>query len=118
MIGFCQRGNAITFPVVDATVGTPPFAAALVAVVALAGKLLEGTLACGTGMLVAPPIIDMFGRLLAYAPFEITGCGAGGATTALLGATGTSCPFTTAENVDMCKSIPNQSEEFQSNVHE
>lgn len=90
MIGFCQTGRLITFPVVDATVGTPPFAAALVDTVPVEGKLLEGTLACGTGMFVAPPIIESDGRLLAYAPFEITGCGAGGATIAFDGATGTS----------------------------
>jgi hypothetical protein len=89
MIGFCQTGILITFPVNPGSVGTPPFCAALVDVVALAGKLLEGTEACGTGMFVAPPISDICGRLLAYAPFEITGTGAGGATTALAGATGT-----------------------------
>lgn len=90
MIGFCHTGNPITFPVVDATVGTPPFEAALVDIVADAGKLFVGTLACGTGMFVAPPIMDIPGKLLAYAPFEITGCGAGGATIAFDGATGTS----------------------------
>jgi len=100
MIGFCQTGILITFPLKLAIVGTPPFCAAEVETVAVAGKLLEGTLACGTGMFVAPPINPILGRLLAYAPFEMTGTGAGGATTALLGATGTSCPLTTAENVD------------------
>lgn len=90
------------FPANPARVGTPPLAAALVLIVPVEGVLLDGTLACGTGMFVAPPIRESPGRLLAYAPFEITGCGAGGATTALLGATGTNCPFTTAENVDTC----------------
>lgn len=100
-MGFCHNGRFITFPPNPATVGTPPFAAALVDMVPVDGVLFVGTLACGTGMFVAPPIIDIPGRLLAYAPFEMTGCGAGGATTALLGATGTNCPFTTAENVDI-----------------
>jgi len=90
MIGFCHAGSAITFPPTPAIVGTPPFCAALVLTVALAGKLLEGTDACGTGTFVAPPISDILGRLLAYAPFEMTGTGAGGATTAFDGATGTS----------------------------
>jgi len=90
MIGFCQTGSCITLPVNPGSVGTPPFCAALVVTVPVLGKLLEGTEACGTGMFVAPPIMDIPGKLLAYAPFEITGCGAGGATIALAGATGTS----------------------------
>lgn len=102
MMGFCQAGNFITSPENPATVGTPPFAAALVDTVPVDGKLFDGTDACGTGMFVAPPIMDIPGKLLAYAPLEITGCGAGGATIAFAGATGTSCPFTTAENVLIC----------------
>ena len=90
MIGFCQTGRFITFPLSPATVGTPPFAAALVDTVPVEGKLLLGTAACGTGMFVAPPIIDSPGKLLAYAPLEMTGCGAGGATIAFDGASGTS----------------------------
>jgi len=70
-------------------VGTPPFAAALVLTVPVDGVLFAGTLAIGTGILVAPPIKDIPGKLLAYAPLEMTGCGAGGATTAFAGATGT-----------------------------
>lgn len=99
MIGFCQSGSPDTLPVNPATVGTPPLAAALVDTVPVDGILLDGTAACGVGMFVAPPISDIPGMLLAYAPFEITGCDAGGATTAFAGATGTSCPFTTAEKV-------------------
>jgi hypothetical protein len=100
MMGFCHAGSDITFPLTLAIVGTPPFCAADVLTVAFAGKLLDGTLACGTGMFVAPPMMDIAGRLLAYAPLLITGTGAGGATIAFAGATGTSCPLTTALNVD------------------
>lgn len=97
--GFFQSGRLQTLPENPANVGTPPFAAALVLTVPVVGLLLDGTEACGTGMLVAPPMNESPGKLLAYAPFEITGCGAGGATTAFAGATGTNCPLTTAENV-------------------
>jgi hypothetical protein len=90
MIGFCHRGRAITLPVNPATVGTPPLAAALVDTVPVDGMLLLGTLACGVGIFVAPPINPIPGKLFAYAPLEIIGCGAGGATTAFDGATGTS----------------------------
>jgi len=65
----------------------------------VAGEVLVAIACCGTGMLLAPPMMDIPGKLLAYAPLLITGCGAGGATTALAGATGTNCPFTTAEYV-------------------
>lgn len=101
MIGFCHAGSELTFAVSPATVGTPPFAAALVVTVPVLGVLFDGTDACGTGIFVAPPISDIPGMLLAYAPLLMMGWLAGGATTALAGATGTSCPLTTAENVDI-----------------
>jgi hypothetical protein len=97
--GLLHNGCDHTLPDNPASVGTPPFAAALVLIVPVDGVLFDGMLACGTGIFVAPPIKLIPGRLLAYAPLEITGCPAGGATTALAGATGTNCPFTTAENV-------------------
>jgi hypothetical protein len=73
MIGFCHTGSFITSPLNPATVGTPPFAAALVDTVPVDGKLLLGILACGVGMFVAPPISESPGKLLAYAPLLIIG---------------------------------------------
>lgn len=90
--GFFQNGRFQTLPdtplnVVPAPVPLPAPAVAEVLVVGLEFVTAD---TCGTGMFVAPPIIDIPGRLLAYAPLEITGCGAGGATTAFAGATGIS----------------------------
>lgn len=99
--GFFQNGRFQTFPLTPPIVGTPPFCAAEVDTVLVVGLAFVTEETCGTGIFVAPPIRDIPGRLLAYAPAETTGCGAGGATTAFAGATGINCPFTTAENVDM-----------------
>src|SRR5262245_13338636 len=118
--GFCQNGSAQTLPIAPCSdsavpVGCPLFIAADVATVLFALAVTLAAPAC-IGCEVAPPISENPGRFDAYAPDEITGCGAGGATTAFAGATGTSCPFTTAEKV-LIGSVSDQGEKFQRDIN-